>query len=276
MLITLENVNYIYNAGAADETHALRDVSLTLGGDSITAIAGSTGSGKSTLVKLLNGILSPSSGRILYDGREVEGDKKALRDIRCRVGMCFQYPEYQLFEETVIKDVAFGPKNMGLSNDEAMERAEKALKMTGTPENIFLKSPFDISGGEKRRVAIAGVISMEPEILVLDEPTAGLDPCGKEDILNMIRDYQQENKTAVIMVSHNMTEIAEYAKRMIALSEGRVVLDGEPHEVFSHEDILNGLGLGLPEITYIYRELNLPGNPITMDEAVRLAKEALG
>ncbi|MBO7729984.1 MAG: energy-coupling factor transporter ATPase [Lachnospiraceae bacterium] len=273
MIIRLENVNYIYNPGTAEEVKAISDVNLELGGDSFTAIIGSTGSGKSTLIQMLNGLLEPSSGSITYDGVPIykEGkltkeEKKALRTLRCRVGLVFQYPEYQLFEENVLKDVCYGPKNLGFSKEEQEEKARAALSAVGLSESLYDKSPFEISGGEKRRVAIAGVLAMEPEVLILDEPTAGLDPLGKSQILELLKKYQQERHVTVILVSHSMEEVAQYADRVIALYKAKVVLDGSTREVFSHRKELEEIGLGVPEVCAFTQSIGL-GDTLTVEEA---------
>lgn len=268
MQITLEQISYTYQPGTAFERCALQDISLDIPEGGFLALTGSTGSGKSTLVQILNGLKVPTSGTILYDGKEVGTDKKALRQIRCRVGLVFQYPEYQLFDETVLKDVAFGPKNKGLSAEAAQEKAKDALQKVGLSEDIYQKSPFDLSGGEKRRTAIAGVLAMEPEFLILDEPTAGLDPAGKIQILDLLKDLHQTAGTTILMVTHNMDEVAEYADRILVMDEGRLVMDGDPHEVFTHEAKLREIGLSIPQVSSICSELGIRGC-ITMEEAAQ-------
>ena len=277
MIIKLENVNYIYNPGTVEEVTAVSDANLELGGDSFTAIIGSTGSGKSTLIQLLNGLLEPASGQITYDGVPIykEGkltkeEKKALRQLRCRVGLVFQYPEYQLFEETVLKDVCYGPKNLGFSEEEQLEKAKAALTAVGASEDLYDKSPFEISGGEKRRVAIAGVLAMEPEVLILDEPTAGLDPLGKSQLLELLKKYHEEKHVAIILVSHSMEEVAQYADRVIALSKSKVVLDGSPEEVFSHREELEAIGLGVPEVCAFTNSIGLGDMLTVMDAAEKI------
>ena len=277
MIIKLENVNYIYNPGTVEEVTAVSDANLELGGDSFTAIIGSTGSGKSTLIQLLNGLLEPASGQITYDGVPIykEGkltkeEKKALRQLRCRVGLVFQYPEYQLFEETVLKDVCYGPKNLGFSEEEQLEKAKAALIAVGASEDLYEKSPFEISGGEKRRVAIAGVLAMEPEVLILDEPTAGLDPLGKSQLLELLKKYHEEKHVAIILVSHSMEEVAQYADRVIALSKSKVVLDGSPEEVFSHREELEAIGLGVPEVCAFTNSIGLGDMLTVMDAAEKI------
>ena len=266
MKINLTNVNYLYNQGTISEKDAVRDVTLSIEKPEFIAIVGSTGSGKSTLIQLLNGLKLPTSGTITYDGVNIGKDKKQLRDIRCKVGIVFQYPEYQLFDENVLKDAAFGPHNKGCSNDEAIEKAKNALLATGMTEESFDKSPFDLSGGEKRRVAIAGVIAMDPEILIMDEPTAGLDPKGKTEILDLINELHKARNMTVIMVSHNMDEVAEYADRVIVMHEGQILMDGDPHDVFANEEIIKQAGLNQPQAADFCKKLGIDG-PIKINEA---------
>ena len=273
MIIKLEHVNYIYNPDTVEKVIAVDDVNLEIGDDSFTAIIGSTGSGKSTLIQLLNGLLKPSGGRILYDGKaiytsgkETKEQKKAIRDLRCQVGLVFQYPEYQLFDETVLKDVCYGPKNQGFSKEEAEEKAKAALAQVGVTEEKYEKSPFDLSGGFKRRVAIAGVLAMEPKVLILDEPTAGLDPAGKTEVLELLKRYQKEKQVTVILVSRSMEEVAQYADRVIAMHKSKVILDGTTHEVFAHREELEKIGLGVPEVQSFTEELGING-AITVEEA---------
>ena len=273
MIIKLDHVNYIYNPDTVEKVIAVDDVNLEIGGNSLTAIIGSTGSGKSTLIQMLNGLLKPTSGTISYDGeviftegKETKEQKKKIRDLRCRVGLVFQYPEYQLFDETVLKDVCYGPKNQGFSQEEAEEKARKALEEVHMPEKSILKSPFDLSGGQKRRAAIAGVLAMEPEVLILDEPTAGLDPKGKTEVLDLLKRYQREKETTVILVSHSMEEVAQYADRVIAMHKSKVILDGPTHEVFSHREELEAIGLGVPEVQAFTESLGIK-DAITVQEA---------
>lgn len=275
MNIKLENVNYIYSPDTVEQVVALKDINLEFEGDSFNAIVGSTGSGKSTLIQLLNGLLKPSSGKILFDGKEIftgeketKEQKKQLRDLRCKVGIAFQHSEYQLFEENIIKDVMYGPKNKGLSEEEAKQAAINALKDVGIEEYMFEKSPFDLSGGEKKRVAIAGILAMNPEVLILDEPTAGLDPQGKTEILDLVKNYQKKNKLTVILVSHSMEEVALYADRVIALKRGEIMMDGNTHEVFSKQDELIELGLDIPECAKFAKSLGIEG-VITVEEATK-------
>lgn len=259
MRINLTNVNYLYNQGTVTEKEAVKDVNLSIEKPEFIAVVGSTGSGKSTLIQLLNGLKLPTSGTITYDGVNIGKDKKQLRNIRCRVGIVFQYPEYQLFDESVLKDAAFGPHNKGCSNEEAIDKARKALLATGMTEESFDKSPFDLSGGEKRRVAIAGVIAMDPEILIMDEPTAGLDPKGKSEILDLINELHKDRNMTVIMVSHNMDEVAEYADRVIVMHEGRILMDADPHDVFANEGIIKQAGLNQPQAADFCKRLGIEG-----------------
>lgn len=277
MQITFENVNYIYNQGTAGEVTALRNISTTVGGDQFIAVIGNTGSGKSTFIQMMNGLLKPSSGKILYDGSEIFGqknEKKLLRDLRCRVGLTFQYPEHQLFETDVYSDVAFGPKNKGMDSAEIPDKVKRALDAVGMDESYYEKSPFELSGGEMRRVAIAGMLAMEPDMLILDEPTAGLDPLGKVEILNKLKSIQQEMHITVILVSHTMEEVARYADRVIALNEGEILFDLPVYEAFADLGRLENAGLMAPEVRYFMEELKEEGldineNCITVGEACR-------
>ncbi|MBE6016664.1 MAG: energy-coupling factor transporter ATPase [Lachnospiraceae bacterium] len=277
MQIEFENVNYIYNPGTAEEVTALKNITVTVGGDQFIAVIGNTGSGKSTFIQMMNGLIKPSGGKILYDGREIFGqknEKKLLRDLRCRVGLTFQYPEHQLFETDVYTDVAFGPKNQGVSSEEIPERVKRALEAVGMDESYHQKSPFELSGGEMRRAAIAGMLAMEPDMLILDEPTAGLDPLGKVEILNKLKSIQQENHITVILVSHTMEEVARYADRVIAMDGGEILFDLPVYEAFSDLDRLEDMGLMAPEVRYFMEDLKDAGldineNCITVGEACR-------
>ena len=276
MSIKLEHVNYIYSPGTAYEKKALSDICLEIPHGEFVGIIGHTGSGKSTLIQHLNGLLKPTSGEILLDGRDIWSDKKFTRETRFRVGLVFQYPEYQLFEETVYKDIAFGPHNMGLSQEEIDHRVRKAAGFVGIPAENLEKSPFELSGGQKRRVAIAGVIAMEPDVLILDEPTAGLDPVGREGILANIRDYQKSQNATVVMVSHSMEEIASNVSRLIVMNHGKVAMTGTPREVFSHSKELISMGLDIPQITQVFLRLRDMGLGVdTSVYTVEQAKEAL-
>ena len=283
MQIRLEDVNYIYNPGTTYENCALKDINVEIGGDSFTAIIGSTGSGKSTFIQLLNGLIKPSGGRIFFDNEEIYGrddEKKLLRDLRCRIGLTFQYPEHQLFEEDVFTDVAFGPKNLGIDKDESEKRVRRALKAVGIGEEFYKKSPFELSGGQMRRVAIAGMLAMEPEMLILDEPTAGLDPAGKIEILDMLKDIRQERHITVVLVSHTMEEVALYADRVIAMTKAQIIYDLPTHEMFEHYKELEEIGLKAPEVKYFAESLKEAGmdldtNVITVAETKRAILSAL-
>ena len=263
--IELKNVSFVYGAGEPYEIRALDNINLHLGGSVMTGFMGHTGSGKSTLVQLLNGILKPTSGQVLLDGKDIWEDPKKIRDTRFRVGVVMQYPEYQLFDETVRDDIAFGPKNMGLSKAEIDQRVMDAVHFAGLDENLLDKSPFELSGGQKRRAALAGVIAMRPEILVLDEPAAGLDPGGRREILGRIREFQRSSGTSVIIVSHSMEDMAMYCDRIIVMSAGKVAMDGTCSEVFGRYNELLNVGLDVPQITYVADELRKHGIDIGAD-----------
>ena len=275
MQIRFEDVNYIYNPGTSEEVTALSDINIEVGGDQFIAVIGSTGSGKSTFIQMMNGLLKPSAGKIYYDEKEIFGlkeEKKLLRDLRCRVGLTFQYPEHQLFETDVYADVAFGPKNQGISEEEIPEKVKNAMAAVGMDESFYKKSPFELSGGEMRRVAIAGMLAMEPDMLILDEPTAGLDPLGKVEILKKIKSIQQEMHITVILVSHTMEEVARYADRVIALDKGKIMFDLPVHEAFADMEKLENAGLTAPEVRHfmsLLREcgLDVNENCITVGEA---------
>ncbi len=258
-----ENLIYVYGEGTPFKITALDDVSINIEKGEFVAIIGHTGSGKSTLVQHLNGLLKATKGKVYLDEQDINDSKKSLIDARFRVGLCFQYPEYQLFEETVYKDIAFGPTNMGLSKAEIDEQVRNAAKYVGIPNEMLLKSPFDLSGGEKRRVAIAGVISMEPEILILDEPTSGLDPRGREQILNLIKNYREQTGKTVIIVSHSMDDVARYASKVIVMNNSRVEMCGTVDEVFEKASRLREIGLSVPQITEIFIKLRKKGYPVS-------------
>ena len=263
--IELKNVSFVYGAGEPYEIRALDNINLKLGGSMMTGFMGHTGSGKSTLVQLLNGILKPTSGQVLLDGKDIWENPKKIRDVRFKVGVVMQYPEYQLFDETVRADIAFGPKNMGLSKEEIEERVMEAVRFSGLDESLLDKSPFELSGGQKRRAALAGVMAMRPEILVLDEPAAGLDPGGRREILGRIREYQRSSSTSVIIVSHSMEDMALYCDRIIVMSAGRVAMDGTCAEVFGRYNELFSVGLDVPQITYVADALRRHGIDIGAD-----------
>ncbi len=258
-----ENLTYIYGEGTPFKITALDNVCIEIGKGELVAIIGHTGSGKSTLVQHLNGLLKAVKGKVYLDEMDINESKKSLLDARFRVGLCFQYPEYQLFEETVYKDIAFGPTNMGLSEFEIDARVRNAAKYVGIPDEMLLKSPFDLSGGEKRRVAIAGVISMEPEILILDEPTSGLDPMGREQILNLIKNYREHTGNTVIIVSHSMDDVARYATKVIVMNNSRVEMCGTVDEVFEKASRLREIGLSVPQITEVFIKLREKGYPVS-------------
>ena len=270
-ILQVKNLQHIYSVGTPFEHVALQDVSFSVERGEFIGIIGHTGSGKSTLMQHLNGLLKPTSGTISLDGVDIWHDKKTTRQARFRVGLVFQYPEYQLFEETVYKDIAFGPKNMKLPADEIDRRVREAAGFVGLTEQQLEVSPFDLSGGQKRRVAIAGVIAMEPEILILDEPTAGLDPEGREEILQNINDYRKAKNATIMMVSHSMSDVARMADRLLVMSGARLMMDGTPREVFTHAQELLDMGLDIPEITRVFlklRELGLPVEPVyTVEQA---------
>lgn len=260
MSIKIENLTHIYMPKTPFEKKALDDVNLYIEDGEFIALIGHTGSGKSTLIQHLNGLLEPSSGKIIIDDVDITEKGVKLSDIRKKVGLVFQYPEYQLFEETIEKDIAFGPTNLGLGQDEILIRVKRAMEMVGLDYEKYKDvSPFELSGGQKRRVAIAGVIAMEPKVLILDEPTAGLDPKGREDILSQIKKLHEEYKMTIILVSHSMEDVGKLAKRIIVMNHGKVALQGEPKDVFKEIDTLEEIGLGAPQVTYLMRELRRRG-----------------
>ena len=279
-ILQVQNLNYIYSAGTPFEHQALHDVSFSVNRGEFIGIIGHTGSGKSTLMQQLNGLLKPTSGKILLDGKDIWSDKKLTRQARFRVGLVFQYPEYQLFEETVYKDIAFGPKNMGLKPDEIDRRVREAAAIVGLTEAQLEVSPFDLSGGQKRRVAIAGVIAMEPEVLILDEPTAGLDPVGREEILKNIEDYRRKHNATIMMVSHSMDDVARLTDRLLVMNGSHLAMDGTPAEVFTRAEELVEMGLNIPQVTRVFLELKHLGldvEPVyTIEQAVKVLKEIKG
>lgn len=265
MSIELKNINYCYSEDSAYKVQALKNVNLTIGDGEFVGIIGHTGSGKSTLVQHLNGLLKATSGTILYNGEDIYSDKYDLRQLRFKVGMVFQYPEHQLFETTNFEDVCFGPKNLGLPKEEVESRAVEALRNVRFPDEFYSNSPFDLSGGQKRRVAIAGVLAMRPDVLILDEPTAGLDPAGRDEILGLISKMHKEIEITVILVSHSMEDVAQYVDRIIVMNSGEVMLDGKPKEVFHHYKELEEVGLAAPQVTYFMHELNDRGIQVDLD-----------
>ncbi len=258
-ILSAKGVTHLYNKGTPSQSKAIYDINLDIEEGELVGIIGHTGSGKSTLVQHFNGILKPESGHIFVDGTDIWSSKKATRQARFKVGLCFQYPEYQLFEETVYKDIAFGPTNMGLSKAEIDERVRNAAKYVGIPDEMLAKSPFDLSGGEKRRVAIAGVISMEPEILILDEPTSGLDPMGREHILELIKKYREQTGKTVIIVSHSMDDVARFATKVIVMNDAKVENMGTVDDIFENSSRLREIGLSVPQITEIFIKLREKG-----------------
>ena len=265
MSITLENVNYVYSPGTAYEKQALKDVSFEIPQGQFVGIIGHTGSGKSTLIQHLNGLVKATSGRILYEGQDIYAEGYNMRTLRSQVGLVFQYPEHQLFEVDVISDVCFGPKNQGLSAEECEARAKEALELVGFPEKYYHQSPFELSGGQKRRVAIAGVLAMRPKVLILDEPTAGLDPKGRDEILDQVERLHKETGMTVILVSHSMEDVARYVERIIVMNRGEKMLDGTPAEVFRHYKELEQVGLAAPQVTYVMHDLKDRGFPVSPD-----------
>ncbi|MGG7143923.1 energy-coupling factor transporter ATPase [Clostridium nigeriense] len=260
MSIKIENLLHVYMPKSPFEKVALNNVNIEINEGEFVALIGHTGSGKSTLIQHMNGLLKPTSGRIIVDGQDITKDGVKLSDIRKKVGLVFQYPEYQLFEETIEKDIEYGPRNLGLEQEEITERVKKAMKMVGLDyESYRNKSPFDLSGGQKRRVAIAGVIAMEPKVLILDEPTAGLDPKGRDDILDQIKNLHDEYKMTIILVSHSMEDVGKLAKRIIVMNNGEVALQGTPARVFKEVETLEKIGLAVPQVTYLMRALRQKG-----------------
>ena len=273
-ILETKDLAYRYGIGTPFEKTAVDGVSIQIEKGEFLGVIGHTGSGKSTLIQMLNGLLRPTGGQVLLGGRDIWAEPKKMRSVRFQVGMVFQYPEYQLFEETVIKDIMFGPKNMGLSEGEARERAYEAARFTGLKEELLTKSPFELSGGEKRRAAIAGVIAMDPEVLILDEPTAGLDPRGRDVLLAQIGQYHRERGNTVLLVSHSMEDIGRTADRLLVMSGGHKQYLAPTKEVFSHGEELEGMGLRVPQITKIMQELiklGVPADPstLTVDRAVK-------
>jgi energy-coupling factor transport system ATP-binding protein len=270
-ILEVKNLTYIYSAGTPFEHKALDDISFSVERGEFIGIIGHTGSGKSTLMQQLNGLLKPTSGTVLLDGQDIWSDKKLTRQARFRVGLVFQYPEYQLFEETVYKDIAFGPKNMGLSPEEVDRRVREAAGFVGLTEQQLEVSPFDLSGGQKRRVAIAGVIAMEPEVLILDEPTAGLDPVGRSEILGNIQSYRKAKNATIMMVSHSMEDVARLTDRLLVMNGSKLAMDAPPAQVFTYAEELTQMGLNIPQVTQVFLELKKLGldvkNVYTIDQA---------
>lgn len=271
-IIKVDNLTHIYQAGTVMQSYAIKDISFEIEEGSFTGLIGHTGSGKSTLIQHLNGLIKPSSGTVFFKGEDVFAESYSLKSLRSRVGLVFQYPEYQLFEEDVIKDVMYGPKNMGLSDEEAREKAVEALKLTGMNEELYERSPFELSGGQKRRAAIAGVLSMEPEVLILDEPTAGLDPHGRDEILETIDKLHRERGITIILVSHSMDDIAKYADRLLVLDKGELKYNDVPKSVFREYKELEKMGLSAPQLTYLAADLIKSG--VDIDPEIGTVEEA--
>lgn len=265
MSIKLEHIHYIYEADTAFPVHATDDVSLEIQDGEFIALIGHTGSGKSTLIQHMNGLIRPTSGVIYYNGKNIADEDFSMKELRSKVGLVFQYPEHQLFEIDVFADVCFGPKNLGLPKEEIEQRAKDALKMVGMDESYYTQSPFELSGGQKRRVAIAGVLAMKPEVLILDEPTAGLDPRGRDEILDQIAELHKKSHITIILVSHSMEDVARYAQRLIVMNKGKVVFDAAPAEVFRQYKQLEAIGLAAPQVTYIAHALKEHGFEINTD-----------
>ncbi len=270
-------LTHYYSKGTVQQVAAINDVNLTIEKGELVGVIGHTGSGKSTLISHFNGLLKPDAGKVLVDGTDIWKDKETLRNTRFKVGLCFQYPEYQLFEETVFKDIAFGPKNMKLSESEVKERVLRAAEFVGVKPEHLDKSPFDLSGGEKRRVAIAGVMSMEPEVLIFDEPAAGLDPQGRRELIKLIKDYREQTGSAVVVVSHSMEDIASLADKVIVMNNSRIEMQGTVDEVYSRGEELRRIGLNIPEITEIFlrlraRGFDVPANVYTVEQGAAILK----
>lgn len=279
--IEIIGLTHYYSKGTAQQVAAVDNVDLTIEKGELVGIIGHTGSGKSTLISHFNGLLKPDSGKVLVDGVDIWKDKETLRQSRFKVGLCFQYPEYQLFEETVYKDIAFGPKNMKLSEKEIKERVFKAAALAGVKGEHLNKSPFDLSGGEKRRAAIAGVMAMEPEVLILDEPAAGLDPRGRKELIAMIKEYRKQTGSTIIVVSHSMEEIAGMADKVVVINNAKVAMQGTVDEVYSRGEELRKMGLNVPEITEIFAKLrakgiDVPANVYTVEQGAEILKKLAG
>ena len=276
MLLKLENVTFTYNTGTPAEVTALDDICMDIDRGEYIGMIGHTGSGKSKLIQHFNGLVRPTSGHVLYEGEDIWGDGYSRRELRFHVGLVFQYPEHQLFETDVITDVCFGPKNMGLSAEDAKEKAKAALRAAGVAEELYEKSPFELSGGQKRRVAIAGVLAMDPDVLILDEPAAGLDPRGKKEILSLVDDLHRTRGITIILVSHSMEDVADHADRIIVMNKGKKAFDGTPKEVFSHYKELETMQLSAPQVTYVMHALAERGLPVNTDAyTIEEAKESI-
>ena len=276
MPIILDHINYSYSDGADYQIQALKDINLKIEDGQFIGIIGHTGSGKSTLIQHLNGLIRATSGTIYFNGEDIYAEDYNMRDLRSQVGLVFQYPEHQLFETTIFDDVCFGPKNQGLDKKTVQLRAFEALHNVGFPDELFYQSPFELSGGQKRRVAIAGVLAMKPQVLILDEPTAGLDPAGRDEILGLIAKMHKELGITVILVSHSMEDVAQYVQRIIVMNSGQVMLDGAPKEVFRHYKELEAVGLAAPQVTYLMHDLKAHGLDVELDATtVEEAKKSI-
>ncbi|WP_416197365.1 MAG: energy-coupling factor transporter ATPase [Sporanaerobacter sp.] len=277
MMIKIENLNFIYNPDSPFETKALNNINLEINEGDFIGLLGHTGSGKSTLIQHLNGLIKPTSGSIIVDGVDITEKGADLKSIRQKVGLVFQYPEYQLFEETVYKDIAFGPKNLGLDDSEIDSRVKKAMELVGLDfDSLKDRSPFELSGGQKRRVAIAGVLAMEPKVLILDEPTAGLDPRGRDEILGEIKDLYNKGNITIILVSHSMEDVARLVNKIVVMHKGEIAMEGTPREVFRRAEELESMGLGIPQVTYFMRKYKESGNDVSSDVlTIDEAKEEL-
>lgn len=276
MALILDKVNYTYEAGSGFEKHALKDVSCAIDKGEFIGLIGHTGSGKSTLIQHMNGIIKATSGNIFFDGEDIYDKDYDMRKLRNKVGLVFQYPEHQLFETDIFKDVCFGPRNQGLSEKDVQLRAFEALRLVGLEENLYYQSPFDLSGGQKRRATIAGVLAMRPDYLILDEPTAGLDPKGRDEILGHIRKLHDETGIAVILVSHSMEDVARYVDRIMVMNQGQLIYDDKPRNVFAHYKELERVGLAAPDVTYIMNELRDAGLDVDTDAiTIEEAKESI-
>ncbi len=279
--IEVKNLTYYYSEGTPNQVAAIKNVNLAIEKGTMVGIIGHTGSGKSTLISHFNGLLKPAEGNVFVDGEDIWQSKETLRNSRFKVGLCFQYPEYQLFEETVFADISFGPKNMKLSPEEVRERVLEAAEFTGLRKEMLDKSPFDLSGGEKRRAAIAGVMAMKPQTLVFDEPAAGLDPSGRKELIKLIQNYREKTGCTVVIVSHSMEDIARVAERVIVVNDGEIAADGTVDEVYSHSDELRKMGLNVPEITQIFSKLhdmgyNVPGNVYSVEKGAEIILNLIG